>query len=121
MGDTHSMKTQINRRDFLQSTAAIGAGLFLAPNAFGQGAAAAAKKDVLNVGIIGAGAQGQVLMDAVLKLGKNANVCFKSVCDIWEYNGTRVSKILKAYKAYGHVGTLYTTTRKCSTKKSWTP
>jgi predicted dehydrogenase len=109
MGDTHSMKTQINRRDFLQSTAAIGAGLFLTPSAFGQGAAAAAKKDVLNIGIIGAGAQGQVLMDAVLKLGKNANVCFKSVCDIWEsYNLKRVSKILTAYKAYGHVGTPYT-------------
>jgi predicted dehydrogenase len=102
------MKTQINRRDFLHSTAAIGAGLFLTPSAFGQGAAAAAKKDVLNIGLIGAGAQGQVLMDAITKLGKNANVSLKAVCDIWDYNLKRVSRTMAAYKAYGHVGTPYT-------------
>jgi predicted dehydrogenase len=47
-------------------------------------------------------------MDAVLKLGKNANVSFRAVSDIWDYNRKRVSKILSAYKAYGHVGTPYT-------------
>ncbi len=111
------MKTKINRRNFLQSTTAIGAGLFLSPNAFGQGAAAAAGKDVLNVGIIGAGTQGQVLMNAVLRLGKNANVSFKAVADIWEYNRNRVSRILNTYKPFGHVGTPYSDYREMLDKE----
>ncbi|MGI6271810.1 MAG: Gfo/Idh/MocA family protein, partial [Anaerohalosphaeraceae bacterium] len=101
------MKTQFDRRSFMRGTAAIGAGLFIAPSAFGQGAASG--KDQINIALLGAGAQGQVLMNAILKLGKDAGVCFKAVCDIWEdQNLKRVSRTLSAYKAYGHVGTAYT-------------
>jgi predicted dehydrogenase len=102
------MKKQFDRRSFMRGTAAIGAGLFIAPNAFGQGAAAGSN-DQINVALLGAGAQGQVLMNAVLKLGKEAGICFKAVCDIWEdQNQKRVSRTLSAYKAYGHAGTAYT-------------
>ncbi|MBN1126082.1 MAG: Gfo/Idh/MocA family oxidoreductase [Sedimentisphaerales bacterium] len=104
------MNKGIDRRDFMRSTAAIGAGLFLSPTAFGQGAAAGArKKDQINVALIGAGAEGQVLMDAIIKLGDKSNVQFRAVCDIWEQgNLNRVSRILTAYgRRYGHKGTKY--------------
>jgi len=103
------MDKGLDRRSFMQSTAAIGAGLFLSPAAFGQGAAAGArKKDDINVALIGAGAEGQVLMNAILKLGRNSGIRFRAVCDIWEAgNLRRVSRTLSAYKAYGHAGTGY--------------
>ena len=88
-------KTQkgINRRSFLRSTAAIGAGLAFSPRMFAQGAGGA--NDV-NIALLGAGAQGQVLMQACLKI---PGVRFKAVCDIWEaYNQRRVSRLLDRYK-----------------------
>jgi predicted dehydrogenase len=103
------MKNELNRRNFMRSTAAIGAGLFVAPSAFGQGASAGAKKDVVNVALLGAGAEGQVLMNAVLKLGEDSGVRFRAVCDIWQDQSLkRVSRTLNAYGRYGHAGTPYT-------------
>ncbi|MCD6392695.1 MAG: Gfo/Idh/MocA family oxidoreductase [Planctomycetes bacterium] len=102
------MKSKLNRRNFMRSTAAIGAGLFIAPQSFGAGAAAGAKDDI-NVALLGAGAEGQVLMNAILKLGKGSGIRFRAVCDIWEKQPLkRVSRTLNAYKAYGHAGTAYT-------------
>lgn len=93
----------LNRRQFMASTAALSAGLFVGRSAHGQSEA-----DVINVALIGAGAQGQVLMDAILKLGKESGVRFVAVCDIWkEFNLTRVSRRLEAFKALGHKGTPY--------------
>lgn len=94
-------KTQksMNRRSFLRSTAAIGAGLAFSPRMFAQGAGGA--NDV-NVALLGAGAQGQVLMQACLKI---PNVKFKAVCDIWEaYNQKRTSRLLDRY---GHKNNAY--------------
>ncbi len=86
-------QTGMNRRSFLRSTAAIGAGLAFSPRMFAQGAGGA--NDV-NVALLGAGAQGQVLMQACLKI---PGVRFKAVCDIWEaYNQRRVSRLLDRYK-----------------------
>ena len=88
----------------MRSSAAAGAGLMLANNALGQ---ADGKKEI-NIALIGAGAQGQVLMNAILKLGKDSGIKFRAVCDIWEQgNLRRVSRTLKAYKRYGHLGTAY--------------
>jgi predicted dehydrogenase len=56
---------------------------------------AAASKDAVNIALLGAGAQGQVLMFAMLKI---PGVRFKAVCDIWDYNRNLVSRRLKAYK-----------------------
>jgi predicted dehydrogenase len=60
--------------------------------------AAAAANDVseVNVALLGAGAQGQVLLDSMLRI---PGLRFRAVCDIWtEYNQKRVVNTLKKYK-----------------------
>jgi len=90
--DKQKNKNGIDRRTFLHSTAVVGAGLLLSPSAFGEGG----KTGDINVALIGAGAQGQVLTAACLKI---PGIRFKAVCDIWtRYNLRRVSRTLKAYK-----------------------
>ena len=73
-------QTRIDRRGFLHSAAAATAGLAFSPGAFAQ-ADSGRKPDDINVALLGAGAQGQVLMSACLKI---PGVRFKAVCDIWE-------------------------------------
>lgn len=86
---------EINRRSFLRSTAAAGAGLAFAPMISSR--AASGTPDDINIALIGAGAEGQVLMSAIL--GKIPGVRFKAVCDIWtEWNQKRVARTLKAYR-----------------------
>ncbi|MHC4864716.1 MAG: Gfo/Idh/MocA family oxidoreductase [Planctomycetota bacterium] len=87
------MKEGIDRRQFIRSTAAAGAALYLSPGTLAQGPKA--KPDDINVALLGAGAQGQVLMMACMKI---PGVRFKAVCDIWDYNRNWVSKRLKAYR-----------------------
>jgi predicted dehydrogenase len=58
--------------------------------------AAAAGVQEINVALIGAGAQGQVLMEAMLRI---PGLRFRAVCDIWtEYNQRRVVNTLKRFK-----------------------
>jgi hypothetical protein len=90
------MNRSIDRREFLRSTAAIGAALYVSGDAVGQGTAG--KSDDINVALLGVGEQGKTLMDAIMKKGKNSGVRFRAVCDIWPYNRNWVSKRLKAYK-----------------------
>ena len=88
------VKEGIDRREFLRSTTALGAGLVLAPKSFSQ--VTGSKTDDINVALLGAGAQGQVLLNACLKI---PGVRFKAVCDIWTaYNQKRVSRLLKKYR-----------------------
>jgi len=96
-------KKGIDRRSFLRSTAAVGAGLVLGPNAFSQTPNTAKNKsDDINVALLGAGAQGQVLLTACLKI---PGIHFKAVCDIWtDYNQKRTSGILKRF---GHENNTY--------------
>jgi predicted dehydrogenase len=92
--DNQKTSKKIDRRSFLRSTAAIGAGLAFSPVVFGQ--ASDKKPDDINVALLGAGAEGQVLMNDCLKI---PGIRFKAVCDIWtEYNQKRVSRMLKAYR-----------------------
>ena len=91
------IKGKINRRDFLHSAAATGAGI-----AFSQRGTAKAngggKPDDINVALLGAGAEGQVLMNTILKI-KNSGIRFKAVCDIWTaYNQKRAAGLLKRYR-----------------------
>jgi predicted dehydrogenase len=90
------MENKLNRRSFLQSAAAAGAGLVLSRGEISQ--AGTCKKDDINVALLGAGAQGKVLMTACLKMGRKSGIRFKAVCDIWDYNRNWVSKRLKAYR-----------------------
>jgi len=87
-------KGKINRRDFLYSAAAAGAGLALPKRAFTE-ANNDRKPDDINVALLGAGAQGRVLLNACRRI---PGIRFKALCDIWnDWNLKRVSRILKAY------------------------
>jgi predicted dehydrogenase len=93
----------MNRRTFLQSSTALSAGMWFASRAFAANEASQ-NKDALNVGMIGAGAQGQVLLDSILKISMESPVHLKSICDIWEPNRERVRKTFNAYRRFGHNG-----------------
>ena len=84
--DTKSM----DRREFLK--AATVAGATLAGAATPISAVNRASNEV-RVALIGAGAQGQVLLDASFQI---PDVRFVAVCDIWtDYNQRRVSRLMK--------------------------
>ncbi|MEZ0296826.1 MAG: Gfo/Idh/MocA family oxidoreductase [Candidatus Methylacidiphilales bacterium] len=78
------------RRQFLQTTAVAGAALMLAKP--GRALANAMSSTELRIALIGIGAQGRVLMDAVLKI---PGIRFVAVCDIWSYNLQYGEKYLK--------------------------
>lgn len=73
----------VSRRDFIRSGVATGAGLMMANAIPAYAQNSKTRGDVLNVGIIGTGAQGRVLIDAALGI---PNIRFKAVCDIWQYS-----------------------------------
>jgi predicted dehydrogenase len=59
-------------------------------------APASAQASEINVALIGAGAQGQVLLDSMLRI---PGLRFRAVCDIWkEYNQKRAVNTLRKYK-----------------------
>ena len=84
----------------MRTTAAIGAGLFIASDGCGK-EVDAKNPDPLNIGLIGLGEQCQRLMgDAILKskMDKTENIRFKAVCDIWPYRLKYRKNVLRAYK-----------------------
>ncbi|MEN6335741.1 MAG: Gfo/Idh/MocA family oxidoreductase, partial [Phycisphaerales bacterium] len=84
----------LDRRRFLKSAAGAGAALAFGPRVL-HGAAEGGSVEPINVALIGAGAQGEVLMAACLKI---PGVRFQAVCDIWEaYNQGRASRLLQRY------------------------
>lgn len=85
---------KMDRRQFLYSATALGAGLTLTPTVFGA-ANTAKEPETLNVALIGAGDEGKVLMEGAIRV---PGVRFKAVCDIWPYNRQWVSKRLRAYR-----------------------
>ena len=97
----------VGRRDFLLSTATAGAGMMLGKKAVAQTAEApkpkvtGASAEQVNIAMIGLGAEGMVLMNALLNI---PGVRVKAACDIWEYSLGRGSRMLKKV---GHEGTPY--------------
>jgi len=77
-------KRGMDRREFLQSAAVLGAGVVLAPKSMSF--AADAGSNDLNVALLGAGEQGLALMSACLKI---PGIRFKAVCDIWTVNNQK--------------------------------
>jgi predicted dehydrogenase len=91
---------RINRRNFVKTGMAAGAGLIIAPLIMKH--ARANDSNDLQVALLGAGAQGQVLLNACLKI---PNIRFRAVCDIWtEYSLKRAHNLLQKY---GHEPNAY--------------
>ncbi len=87
-----STHTPVGRRHFLSTTAMIGSSLVLSSGAIAQSSA----NNSLNVAVLGAGAQGQELINTCMKM---EGVRVKALCDIWEsYNLNRTSQILTGFK-----------------------
>jgi predicted dehydrogenase len=91
------MTRVINRRDFINITAATGAGLMISKAIPAQGKNSS---NELNVALIGAGTQGETLMTTCLKMGKDSGIRFKAVCDIWQ--DLTLKRILRLLQRYGH-------------------
>ena len=92
--NNQKIDSKLNRRSFLRNTAIGAAGLAFSPAVFAQ--STESKPDDINVALLGAGKEGQALMNACLNI---PGVRFKAVCDIWTaFNQRRVSRTLKAYK-----------------------
>ena len=71
----------VDRRSFLKTSVAGGAGLMLSSKLPLFAVGGDTKMNDINVAQIGVGAQGQVLMQSLMKIpGLN----FVGVCDIWE-------------------------------------
>ena len=81
----------LTRREFISTSAKLGAVLAAAPY-IARGAAGGA--DTIKVGLIGCGEQGRILIDAALKI---PGIRFHAVCDIWPYNRTRCERLLKRF------------------------
>ena len=99
---------RLDRREVLKGLSTVPAlGLFGYAWQAQRGHEAAARQEMvapaastnvqeINVALIGAGAQGQVLTDAMLRI---PGLRFRAVCDIWtEYNQRRLVNILGRYK-----------------------
>lgn len=118
----HPEKNSLSRRDFLKSSASAGFGMALAGGALAQvpgtaagpGASAppvrtagagtenkAASPDDLRVAVIGAGEQGRVLIESMLRI---PGVRIVALCDIWDYSRQYGSGYLRKY---GHEVNVY--------------
>jgi predicted dehydrogenase len=82
----------MKRRQFLQSGLAAGAGLLWASSK--ASAQTPAASDAIHVALIGAGAQGRVLINAALAI---PGIRFRAVCDIWKYRRRASQYYLKTY------------------------
>ncbi len=86
---------ELNRREFLGTAAAAGAGLMVTwPGWAQEQGAAPAKVDELRVAFIGPGSQGRNLLTQCLKI---PGIRFVAICDIWPYHQEYAANILKKY------------------------
>jgi predicted dehydrogenase len=86
----------LTRRDFLSTSAKLGA-VFAAAPYISRGAEVGAAKnaDTLNVALIGCGAEGVILTNAALPI---PGIRFVAVCDIWPYALTQQVRRLQKFK-----------------------
>lgn len=96
---------RLNRRKFLQTTAAAGAGIVLNPAVFAEGKVG--KNDHINVALIGLGEQCSRLMEAILekRMDQSDKIRFKAVCDIRPFQLNAWSGRLQ--RVYKHDATAY--------------
>ena len=98
------MTAQIDRRRFLYSTLATGAGLALSPAARAQ--AGSDEPEPINIALLGAGTQGEVLLTTCVKMGDDSGIQFKAVCDLWE--DLNLSRTVRLLARYGCEANAYT-------------
>jgi predicted dehydrogenase len=91
--ETKKSSMGLNRRDFLKVTGILGAGLAIAPTVLSEEAKNASK--TVNVGFIGVGTQGRVLLTNALKI---PNLKFVAVTDVWPYHQGYAVRLLKKYQ-----------------------
>lgn len=90
---------KVSRRDFIKTSASAGMGMALAGKSL-SGAAysdpdqTGSSAEELKVGVIGAGAQGRILIESCLRI---PGIRLAAVCDIWEYSRRYASRFLKKY------------------------
>jgi predicted dehydrogenase len=89
------LSSPLSRRDFLSTSARLGAVIAAAPYISRGAEVGAGKGDALNIALIGCGAEGKILTTAALNI---PNIRFKAVCDIWPYAATPMSRLLQKYK-----------------------
>lgn len=89
---TKNERPTIDRRTFLATASAAGAGLALTQSSLAR--AQTSSSGDLNIAVIGIGAQGRVLIDSMLKI---PGIRFKAVCDIWSYSQQYGTNYLKKY------------------------
>lgn len=87
------LSSPVSRRDFLSTSAKLGA-VFAAAPYISRAQELGAKGDTVNVALIGCGEQGRILTNAALPI---PGIRFKAVCDIWPYNLTRSERLLKKF------------------------
>jgi predicted dehydrogenase len=88
----------LSRRRFLK-TSAVGLGAMASPLA--SQILPTESSDDLRIAIIGAGAQGRVLIESCLRI---PGIRMAAICDIWEYSQRYASRYLKKY---GHTVSVY--------------
>jgi len=85
----------LSRRDFLSTSAKLGAVIAAAPYiARGAEVGAARNADTVNVALIGCGVEGTILTNAALAI---PGVRFVALCDIWNYNLRSSDRRLQKY------------------------
>ena len=91
-------QNKVTRRDFIKSTASAGLGVAIAGSSLSRQAFSqreqADEKDGLNIAVIGAGAQGRILIESCLRI---PGIKIAAVCDIWEYSQQYARGYLKKY------------------------
>ncbi len=86
-----------SRRDFIKTGALIGAGLVMFPQILAESPqSAVAPSEEICVALIGCGTQGNVLLDAILRLNRNLGVRIVAVCDLWKFKLDSTVRRLKA-------------------------
>lgn len=85
----------LSRRDFLSTSAKLGAMIAAAPYiARGAEVGAARNADTVNVALIGCGVEGSILTNAMMAI---PGVRFVALCDIWNYNLRSSDRRLQKY------------------------
>ncbi|MCR5183432.1 MAG: Gfo/Idh/MocA family oxidoreductase [Opitutales bacterium] len=87
----------MDRRDFLKMTALAGTAAALAPSVLaGTPFRPVPASEHLCVALVGCGAQGNVLLDAMMRATKSCGIQIVAVCDIWDWKLQTTARRLRA-------------------------